>query len=78
MIDLLVDSESFNMIDSGSISHLIVCKEEGIQTGDLVSLHDDHNKVNCIVKVNYIDCEGSGVDENYCILNVKKYKKALY
>ena len=72
MIDLLVDSESFDMIERGSIRHLIVCKEEGIQMGDLVSLHDDNNKVNCVVKVNYIDCEGSGVDENYCILNVKK------
>ena len=30
MISLLVDSRSFNMIDNGSISHLIVCKEEGI------------------------------------------------
>ena len=42
MIDLLVDSESFDMIERGSISHLIVCKEEGIQMGDLVSLHDDN------------------------------------
>ncbi|WP_027088469.1 hypothetical protein [Thomasclavelia saccharogumia] len=72
MISLLVDSRSFNMIDNGSISHLIVCKEEGIQKGDLVSLYDNNKKANCLVKVNYVDCEGSGVDENYCILNVKK------
>lgn len=72
MINLLIDSESFNMIEKGSISHLIVCKEEGIKTGDIVSLHDDNNKISCVVKVNYVDCEGSGVDENYCILNVGK------
>ena len=72
MISLLVDSSSFNMIDNGSISHLIVCKEEGIQKGDQVSLCDNNKKTNCLVKVNYVDCEGSGVDENYCILNVKK------
>ena len=72
MLSLLVDSSSFNMIDNGSISHLIVCKEEGIQKGDLVSLCDNNRKTNCLVKVNYVDCEGSGVDENYCILNVKK------
>lgn len=72
MINLLIDSESFNMIEKGSISHLIVCKEEGIKMGDIVSLHDDNNKISCVVKVNYVDCEGSGVDENYCILNVGK------
>lgn len=72
MVNLLVDSESYDMIESGSISHLIVCKEEEIHTGDLISLQDDNNKINCVVKVNYIDCEGSGMDENYCILNVKK------
>lgn len=71
MINLLIDSESFNMIEKGSISHLIVCKEEGIKMGDIVSLHDN-NKISCVVKVNYVDCEGSGVDENYCILNVGK------
>lgn len=72
MISLLIDREGFDMIDNGSISHLIVCKEEGIKKGDLVSLCDNNNGTNCIVKVNYVDCEGSGVNENYCILNVKK------
>lgn len=72
MINLLVNSMIFNKINDGVISHLVVCKEEGVESGDLVSLYDEVNKVNCVVKVNYIDCEGSGVDENYCILNVSK------
>ena len=28
--------------------------------------------ISCVVKVEYVDCEGSGVDENYCILGVKR------
>ena len=53
---------------------MIVCKEEGIKQGDFVFLSNSDNRNNCIVKVNYVDCEGSGVEENYCILNVKKVK----
>ena len=72
MVNLLLDNKSFIKINSGAISHLIVCKEEGIKPGDLVFLRDRDNESKCIVKVNYIDCEGSGVDENYCIVNIKK------
>lgn len=72
MVNLLVDSMILKKVCNGIISHLLVCKEEGIESGDLVSLYDEVNKANCVVKVNYIDCEGSGVNENYCILNVSK------
>ena len=74
MVNLLLDNNRFKKINSGAISHLIVCKEEGIKQGDFVFLSNSDNRNNCIVKVNYVDCEGSGVEENYCILNVKKVK----
>lgn len=74
MVNLLLDNNSFKKINSGAISHLIVCKEEGIKQGDFVFLSNSDNRNNCIVKVNYVDCEGSGVEGNYCILNVKKVK----
>ena len=69
MVNLLLDNNSFKKINSGAISHLIVCKEEGIKQGDFVFLSNSDNRNNC-----YVDCEGSGVEENYCILNVKKVK----
>ena len=38
MVNLLLDNNSFKKINSGAISHLIVCKEEGIKQGDFVFL----------------------------------------
>ena len=70
MVKLLVEN-NFQMIKQGTISHVIVRKEEGIKRGDFVSLYDN-NGTNCLMKVNYVDCEGSGVDENYCIISIKK------
>ena len=50
MCNLQVKKQYFDKICNGSIKHLIVCKEEGIQVGDCISLwtHDHHR---CIVKV---------------------------
>ena len=62
MVNLLLDNNSFKKINSGAISHLIVCKEEGIKQGDFVFLSNSDNRNSCIVKVNYVDCEGSGVE----------------
>ncbi|MFR5748238.1 MAG: hypothetical protein ACLUD4_04865 [Thomasclavelia spiroformis] len=51
MVNLLLDNNSFKKINSGAISHLIVCKEEGIKQGDFVFLSNSDNRNNCIVKV---------------------------
>ena len=71
MCNLQVKKQYFDKICNGSIKHLIVCKEEGIQVGDCISLwtHDHHR---CVVKVEYIDCEGSQLAEYYCIVKVEK------
>ena len=73
MCSLQVDSQYFDKICNGVINHLVVCKEEGIEQGDCVSLRkQEKTNISCVVKVEYVDCEGSGVDENYCILGVKR------
>ena len=38
MCSLQVDSQYFDKICNGVINHLVVCKEEGIEQGDCVSL----------------------------------------
>ena len=38
MVNLLLDNNSFTKVNSGAISHLVVCKEEGIKQGDFVFL----------------------------------------
>ena len=73
MCSLQVDSQYFDKICNSVINHLVVCKEEGIEQGDCVSLRKlGKTNISCVVKVEYVDCEGSGVDENYCILGVKR------
>lgn len=73
MCSLQIESCYFDKIYNGLINHLIVCKEEGIKQGDCVSLQQlGKRDISCIVKVEYVDCEGSGVDENYCILGIKR------
>lgn len=61
MVNLLLDNNSFKKINSGAISHLIVCKEEGIKQGDFVFLSNSDNRNNCIVKVNYVDVKDQGL-----------------
>ena len=78
MCSLQVDSQYFDKICNGVINHLVVCKEEGIEQGDCVSLRKlGKTNISCVVKVEYVDCEGSGVDENYVFLELKEYKKPL-
>lgn len=75
MCDLQVNSHYYDKINQGMISHIIVCKEEGIKPGDYISLRkDEKDDDKCVVKVEYVDCEGSAVDENYCILAVKRVR----
>ena len=77
MCSLQVDSQYFDKICNGVINHLVVCKEEGIEQGDCVSLRKlGKTNISCVVKVEYVDCEGSGVDENV-FLELKEYKKPL-
>lgn len=73
MSSLQVESQYLDKICNGAINHLIVCKEEGIEQGDCVILRRlGTNQDACTVKVEYVDCEGSGMAENYCILSVKR------
>lgn len=73
MCSLRVESQYFDKIRNGEINHIVVRKEEGIEQGDCVYLNKlGDNGDKCVVKVEYVDCEGSGVEENYCILGVKR------
>lgn len=73
MSSLLVDSQCFDKVYNGAINHLLVCKEDGIQQGDYISLSiEDKISDSCVVKVEYVDCEGSCVDEGYCIIGIKR------
>lgn len=90
--NLEIDNDHFELINSGAISHIVVCKEEGIEAGDYVLLQVpevadeivdiETAKVICkkviveekslMVKVAYKDIEGSGIEEDYCILSVRR------
>ncbi|WP_294578524.1 DUF3850 domain-containing protein [uncultured Thomasclavelia sp.] len=69
MCELQVKPQYFDKICNGRIKHLIVCKETGIQVGDQIFLLSNDNR--CLVQVEYVDCEGSQNEEDYCILGVK-------
>lgn len=78
--NLEIDNDHFDLISSGAISHIVVCKEEGIEAGDYVLLQAPEVAVgenviaekSLMVKVAYKDVEGSGIEENYCILSVRR------
>ncbi|MFQ6793476.1 hypothetical protein [Thomasclavelia sp.] len=70
MCNLQVKQQYFDKICNGKIKHIIVCKEEGIKVGDCINLQTRNNK-QCLVKVEYLDCEGSQMAEDYCILKVE-------
>ena len=56
MCSLQVDSQYFDKICNGVINHLVVCKEEGIEQGDCVSLRKlGKTNISCVVKVEYVD-----------------------
>lgn len=91
--NLEIERNQFNLIKNGSISHVVVCKEQNIEAGDYVLLQVPQI-VDCIinsdtgevvfddeviedaaslkVKVIYKDVEGSGIEEDYCILSVRR------
>lgn len=86
--NLEIDNDHFDLISSGAISHIVVCKEEGIEAGDYVLLQvpgkvfsetdqdgiriSNNEDKSLMVKVAYKDVEGSGIEEDYCILSVRR------
>ena len=78
--NLAIDSVHFDLVNSGAVSHIVVDKDEGIEAGDYVLLQcyskevlsDVNEDKSLMVKVAYKDREGSGIEEGYCVLSVRR------
>lgn len=91
--NLKIGRNQFDLIKNGSISHIVVCREENIEVGDCVMLQVPQivdsiidldmseivygdvvieDAASLKVKVVYKDIEGSGIEDGYEILSIRR------